>query len=97
MVSRLFTLVGQAGFEPTTPSPPVKCATRLRYCPSCPDGAIPAQGWRTILSAAGNGNARYADRALFFKGDERHANPGGNRHLHRAPASSVRPAFPSAP
>src|SRR5690606_11553857 len=27
-------MVGQAGFEPTTPSPPVKCATRLRYCPT---------------------------------------------------------------
>ena len=26
-------LVGLAGFEPTTPSPPVKCATRLRYSP----------------------------------------------------------------
>ncbi len=32
-VSEAFLLVGQAGFEPTTPSPPVKCATRLRYCP----------------------------------------------------------------
>ncbi len=29
-------MVGQAGFEPTTPSPPVKCATRLRYCPNGP-------------------------------------------------------------
>ena len=27
-------LVGAAGFEPTTPSPPVKCATRLRYAPT---------------------------------------------------------------
>ena len=27
-------LVGAAGFEPTTPSPPVKCATRLRYAPA---------------------------------------------------------------
>ncbi len=26
-------MVGQAGFEPTTPSPPDWCATRLRYCP----------------------------------------------------------------
>ena len=25
--------VGQAGFEPTTPCTPCKCATRLRYCP----------------------------------------------------------------
>ena len=25
---------GAAGFEPTTPSPPVKCATRLRYAPT---------------------------------------------------------------
>ena len=28
-------MVGAAGFEPTTPSPPVKCATRLRYAPTC--------------------------------------------------------------
>ncbi len=34
-------MVGQAGFEPTTPSPPVKCATRLRYCPPCPGGTVP--------------------------------------------------------
>ena len=27
-------MVGVAGFEPTTPSPPVKCATRLRYTPT---------------------------------------------------------------
>ena len=25
--------IGQAGFEPTTPCTPCKCATRLRYCP----------------------------------------------------------------
>ena len=28
------TLVGVAGFEPTTPCPPDKCATRLRYTPN---------------------------------------------------------------
>ena len=27
-------LVGAIGFEPTTPSPPAKCATRLRYAPT---------------------------------------------------------------
>ena len=27
-------LVGVAGFEPATPSPPVKCATRLRHTPT---------------------------------------------------------------
>ena len=27
-------LVGVAGFEPTTTTPPVWCATRLRYAPS---------------------------------------------------------------
>ena len=27
-------MVGLAGFEPTTPCPPGKCATRLRYSPS---------------------------------------------------------------
>ena len=27
-------MVGTAGFEPTTPSPPVKCATKLRYAPT---------------------------------------------------------------
>ena len=28
-------MVGAIGFEPTTPSPPAKCATRLRYAPTC--------------------------------------------------------------
>jgi hypothetical protein len=28
-------LVGAAGFEPTTPCPPGRCATRLRYAPTC--------------------------------------------------------------
>ena len=27
-------LVGAAGFEPTTPCPPGRCATRLRYAPT---------------------------------------------------------------
>ena len=27
-------VVGVAGFEPATPSPPVKCATRLRHTPT---------------------------------------------------------------
>jgi hypothetical protein len=26
-------MVGMAGFEPTTTSPPARCATRLRYIP----------------------------------------------------------------
>ena len=34
-------MVGVAGFEPTTPSPPVKCATRLRYTPTA--GQFPDQ------------------------------------------------------
>ena len=29
-------LVGAAGFEPTTPCPPGRCATRLRYAPTEP-------------------------------------------------------------
>ena len=29
-----FSLVGVAGFEPATPCPPDKCATRLRYTPN---------------------------------------------------------------
>ncbi len=28
-------LVGMIGFEPTTPCPPDKCATKLRYIPTC--------------------------------------------------------------
>src|SRR5687768_3983074 len=28
-------MVGAAGFEPTTPCPPGRCATRLRYAPTC--------------------------------------------------------------
>lgn len=31
---RGFELVGATGFEPATPTPPVWCATRLRYAPS---------------------------------------------------------------
>jgi hypothetical protein len=27
-------LVGTAGFEPTTPCPPGRCATKLRYAPT---------------------------------------------------------------
>ena len=27
-------MVGPTGFEPATPSPPAKCATRLRYGPT---------------------------------------------------------------
>ena len=30
----LLKMVGTAGFEPTTPTPPVWCATRLRYAPN---------------------------------------------------------------
>ena len=33
-VNLLLNLVGAIGFEPTTPSPPVKCATRLRHAPN---------------------------------------------------------------
>ena len=29
-----FFMVGPTGFEPATPSPPAKCATRLRYGPT---------------------------------------------------------------
>ena len=35
---RLFrSLVGTAGFEPATTTPPVWCATRLRYAPKVAD------------------------------------------------------------
>ncbi len=27
-------MVGMTGFEPATPSPPAKCATRLRHIPA---------------------------------------------------------------
>jgi len=30
----LILLVGTIGFEPTTPCPPDKCATKLRYAPT---------------------------------------------------------------
>ncbi len=30
----LIQLVGTIGFEPTTPTPPVWCATKLRYAPT---------------------------------------------------------------
>ncbi len=32
--SEILPMVGLAGFEPTTPCPPGRCATRLRYSPS---------------------------------------------------------------
>lgn len=31
-------MVGLAGFEPTTPAPPVQCATKLRHSPMVPGG-----------------------------------------------------------
>ena len=31
-------MVGPTGFEPATPSPPAKCATRLRYGPTQKEG-----------------------------------------------------------
>ena len=45
---RLSTLVGAAGFEPTTPCPPDKCATGLRYAPS-----ISSRRWRVVLRRSG--------------------------------------------
>jgi hypothetical protein len=33
-VAVCFFMVGPTGFEPATPSPPAKCATRLRYGPT---------------------------------------------------------------
>ena len=33
LVLRRSQLVGQTGFEPATPRPPVWCATKLRHCP----------------------------------------------------------------
>lgn len=41
-------LVGAAGFEPTTPCPPDKCATGLRYAPSY----LPRR-WRVVLRRSG--------------------------------------------
>ena len=43
----IFRLVGTAGFEPATPTPPVWCATRLRYAPK-----QPVQAERRIILAA---------------------------------------------
>ena len=33
-------MVGMAGFEPTTTSPPARCATKLRYIPKRTDYII---------------------------------------------------------
>ena len=33
-------LVGMTGFEPATPTPPVWCATRLRYIPKPVEAAL---------------------------------------------------------
>ena len=50
--SQAFKLVGAAGFEPTTTTPPVWCATRLRYAPdgvdcnACRDAGVKSCGGR---------------------------------------------------
>ena len=33
VINKSNKMVGMAGFEPTTTSPPARCATRLRYIP----------------------------------------------------------------
>ena len=50
-------MVGAAGFEPTTPCPPDKCATKLRYAPTFARKQVTvrgrgyrrAKGWRQSL------------------------------------------------
>ena len=38
--SDLVLLVGLTGFEPATPCPPDKCATKLRYSPLCAESQL---------------------------------------------------------
>src|SRR3546814_11720423 len=59
-------MVGAAGFEPTTPTPPVWCATRLRYAPPklpAPPIRQGKPGCACIAAAPGEGNARPANRS----------------------------------
>ncbi len=49
-------LVGTTGFEPATPTPPVWCATRLRYVPTASGRAAPvgsARIWRRFGKSKG--------------------------------------------
>ena len=46
------SMVGVIGFEPTTPSSRTRCATRLRYTPTCPDVIVAARCPRLIETAA---------------------------------------------
>ncbi len=48
LANLLKELVGAAGFEPATPWPPAKCATRLRHAPSCPGPVHPIAGVGSI-------------------------------------------------
>src|SRR3546814_769677 len=53
-------MVGAAGFEPTTPTPPVWCATRLRYAPPklpAPPLRQGKPGCHCIAAAPGQGKA----------------------------------------
>src|SRR3546814_6680757 len=64
-------MVGAAGFEPTTPTPPVWCATRLRYAPPklpAPPIRQGKPGCACIAEAPGEGNARLANQTLATTG-----------------------------
>jgi hypothetical protein len=66
-----FDLVGTAGFEPATPTPPVWCATRLRYAPNsepalylpCPSLQVPC---RVLTSFAKNKKGGQTMRLTTF-------------------------------
>ena len=46
-------LVGAEGFEPPTLWSQTRCATRLRYAPTCPAEAAVRQGWLPVASGEG--------------------------------------------
>lgn len=53
-------MVGTAGFEPTTPCTPSKCATRLRYVPN---RKRPYSGLKTSLAQGGRFRVKESRKA----------------------------------
>ena len=78
-------MVGAAGFEPTTPCPPDKCATGLRYAPTF----RVLGGFRAISKPALSWRLHPANGAEFAQADH------GRRIIVRAAIWSARPPRPA--
>ena len=68
-------MVGTTGFEPATPCPPDKCATRLRYAPKCLM-QCPAKAEHMIPDYGGKTNVKlvFEDLENIFEFDSHLAN-----------------------